>query len=138
MARQAFWLDESTPAVGRASGHPLLGDRLPIVAHAPDTYVWEATLSLDRLPYLAGHAVLGATVLPYAAWVEMALAAAANVRPGAHRVTDLRLHHPVVVSATEPARVQVVLDQPAHGRFRFRAFCHTGASWTLSASATVI
>jgi len=138
--RQRFWIDESEPLTSAAdpSAHPLLGRRLAASAHAPDTYSWESSLSVDRLPYLAGHSVLGSTVLPYAAFVEMALAASAQVSGGrTHRVTGLQLHHPVVLSQGGRAQLQAVLDRTEGGAWRFRVYNRVGSSWTLSSSAVL-
>jgi len=138
--RQRFWIDESEPLASATdpSAHPLLGRRLAASAHAPDTYSWESSLSVDRLPYLAGHGVLGSTVLPYAAFVEMALAASAQVSGGrTHRVTGLQLHHPVVLSQDERAQLQAVLDRTEGGVWRFRVYNRVGSSWTLSSSAAL-
>ena len=138
--RQRFWIDESEPLASATdpSAHPLLGRRLAASAHAPDTYSWESSLSVDRLPYLAGHGVLGSTVLPYAAFVEMALAASAQVSGGrTHRVTGLQLHHPVVLSQGERAQLQAVLDRTEGGVWRFRVYNRVGSSWTLSSSAAL-
>ena len=136
--RQRFWIDETEPAIATAdaSAHPLLGRRLPVAAHAPGVFTWESSLSLDRLPYLAGHSVLGSAVLPYAAFVEMAMAAIREVSGDAHhRVVDLHLHHPVVLSAIDPARIQVALDREATGGWRLRVYNHVHPAWTLAASA---
>ena len=138
--RQRFWIDESEQLTSATdpSAHPLLGRRLPASAHAPETHSWESSLSVDRLPYLAGHGVLGSTVLPYAAFVEMALAASAQVSGGrTHRVTGLQLHHPVVLSPGERAQLQAVLDRTEDRAWRFRVYNLVGASWTLSSSAAL-
>ena len=138
--RQRFWIDESESAAPPHddSAHPLLGSRLAASAHEPDTHAWESSLSIDRLPYLAGHGMLGSTVLPYAAFVEMALAAAAQISGGRrHRVTGLQLHQPVILSRAAPTHVQSVLDRTHAGAWRFRVYNRVGSSWTLSSSAAL-
>lgn len=65
----------------RADGglaHPLLGRYLRSAAR-PEWHVWETELSPQVLSYLKDHRVLGSVVLPAAAYVEMALAAAEEV-----------------------------------------------------------
>jgi acyl transferase domain-containing protein len=119
------------------SAHPLLGRRLTATAHAPGVHTWESSLSLDRLPYLADHTVLGSAVLPYAAFVEMAAAAVDEIGAGRHGLVDLQLHHPVVLPPLDPARVQVTLDRTASGTWRFRVFHHADPDWTLAASAVL-
>jgi acyl transferase domain-containing protein len=138
--RERFWIDESSPIDVRSSdAHPLLGRRVGAPAHEADACTWESAVSIDRLPYLAGHTVAGSTVLPYAAFVEMALAAGGEVARGRrHRVTALRLHHPVVVPDAGQTILQVVLEAEGAGRWRFRVYNRVGSSWTLSASASLL
>jgi acyl transferase domain-containing protein len=100
--------------------------------------VWESSLSLDRLPYLAGHSVLGSAVLPYAAFVELALAAVGQLsEEPRHRVADLRLHHPVVLSQLQETQLQVAVDRSGSEGWRLRVYNRVGSAWTLSASAAV-
>jgi acyl transferase domain-containing protein/acyl carrier protein len=61
-----------------ALAHPLLGRYLRSAAR-PEWHVWETVLSLQVMSYLKDHRVLGSVVLPAAAYVEMALAAAEEV-----------------------------------------------------------
>jgi acyl transferase domain-containing protein/acyl carrier protein len=138
--RQRFWIDEEADRLVATdeSTHPLLGRRLPEAAHAPGTSVWESSLSLDRLPYLAGHSVLGSAVLPYAAFVELALAAVGQLsEEPRHRVADLRLHHPVVLSQLQETQLQVAVDRSGSEGWRLRVYNRVGSAWTLSASAAV-
>jgi phthiocerol/phenolphthiocerol synthesis type-I polyketide synthase C len=72
--RERHWHPQSSEAYSlltRHRVHPLLGWRLREAEAA-----WENTLDPIVLPYLADHRVAGAVVLPAAAYVEMALAAA--------------------------------------------------------------
>jgi polyketide synthase 12/polyene macrolide polyketide synthase/epothilone polyketide synthase D len=138
--RQRYWIDEAseTRVVANDRSHPLLGRRLPEAAHAPGTCTWETSLSIGRLPYLAGHSVLGSAVLPYAVFVEMALAAVGHLSDAPrHHVSDLRLHHPVVLSALEQTTLQVALDRSGPEGWRLRVYNRVGSAWTLSASASI-
>src|SRR5205807_7725809 len=67
--RQRHWLDAaSAPQHSEPNGaHPLLG-REARIAPVAGVRIWEAELSTRRLPYLAGHRVDGATLLPVAAY----------------------------------------------------------------------
>jgi len=72
--RERFWTartEESTDRVTLPFEHPLLGLRI-----GDEPVEWTRHLSLETLPWLADHAVGGAAVVPAAALVEMALAAA--------------------------------------------------------------
>jgi len=72
--RERFWTprtEESTDRVTLPFEHPLLGIRI-----GEEPVEWTRHLSLETLPWLADHAIGGAAVVPAAALVEMALAAA--------------------------------------------------------------
>jgi hypothetical protein len=56
---------------------------------------------------------------------------------GPHRIVDLQLHHPVVLSPIDQVRVQTTLDRTATGSFRFRVYTHVPPAWTLVASAVL-
>ena len=73
------------PSFGGAPLHPLIGARL-----APGGAEWRNVLSLGTLPYLAGHQVDGAVILPATAYIEMVLAVGRDVHGTARlRVLDL-------------------------------------------------
>jgi len=72
--RERFWTprtEESTDRVTLPFEHPLLGIRV-----GDEPVEWTRHLGLETMPWLADHAVGGAAVVPAAALVEMALAAA--------------------------------------------------------------
>ncbi|EYF00132.1 type I polyketide synthase [Chondromyces apiculatus] len=88
--------------VRRPALHPLLGARLG-VAHP----VFEAQIGREGLPYLGDHRLHGAAILPGAAYVEMALAAArAALGPGAFTLHDLGLEEPLGVPEQGAVTVQ--------------------------------
>jgi acyl transferase domain-containing protein len=150
--RQSYWLEEepkpivtTTSQAARLGGHPLLGVRLDKLAHLPGTYVWETRLDGSAADVLAGHRLMGSTVVPYSAFVEMALAAAPQACPGGfNQIEDLSLHHPLFVSLEQPHVIQVVVDELAAGKLSFKVFSrqaqHAAANnnWTLCASAVIL
>ncbi|HEY0068878.1 MAG TPA: beta-ketoacyl synthase N-terminal-like domain-containing protein, partial [Chloroflexia bacterium] len=99
--RKAHWFDVSDRSQqpkgahtrgGRngAKVHPLLGHKLP---SALKEIQFECELNASSLPFIEDHKIGGLTVLPAAAYLEMALAAAAYAGgPGAYAVeqTDIR------------------------------------------------
>ncbi|RJQ75664.1 acyltransferase domain-containing protein [Pseudonocardiaceae bacterium YIM PH 21723] len=87
--------------------HPLLGQRMNAVHPS-----WEVELNTGQLAYLADHQVQGITVLPGAALIEMALAAAAQAYgPGDYSVEDLQLHKALILSPASDARLRTTLYQ---------------------------
>ena len=93
--KERFWFErtaEGINAVNPPFDHPLLGFRQP--GPAP---FWINHLDPEVLPWLADHAVEGVPVLPAAAVVEMALAAARLRRPDAAaiEVVDVELRRPL-------------------------------------------
>ncbi len=76
--RERYWY-ENRSDVQSAAGHPLLGQSLEL---SRGGRVYQQWLSLADQPWLRDHRVQGLAVLPGAAYVEMALAAAEQVAPG--------------------------------------------------------
>ncbi|HTV89806.1 MAG TPA: beta-ketoacyl synthase N-terminal-like domain-containing protein, partial [Stellaceae bacterium] len=93
--KEHFWFErtvEDTRAVDPPFDHPLLGFRQP-----GPVATWLNHLDAERLPWLADHAIEGLPVLPAAAVLEMALAAARLRRPDAAvvEVADVELRRPL-------------------------------------------
>ncbi|RJQ83717.1 SDR family NAD(P)-dependent oxidoreductase [Amycolatopsis panacis] len=109
--RRHFWL-ESTPdadvaSVGlTAAEHPLLGASVSVADG--DGLLLTGRLSLATHPWLAGHLVNGAAMLPGTAFLELALHA--GVEAGCACVEELTLGAPLVVSGT--VDVQVAVSAP--------------------------
>jgi acyl transferase domain-containing protein/acyl carrier protein len=149
--RERYWVDTPAPMAKRVEafvgGHPLLGRPVNGPAQSPGTHVWEARLDSPALRSCEGHRVMGSAVLPYSAYVALALAAAkesAGGQPVRYRVNDLELHRPLVVARDEPPLVQVVLKGLSRGRFAFRVYHQEsgpgdhGPDWVLCARADVV
>ncbi len=94
--RERFWFERTAEAsnpIDPPFEHPLLGFRQEgAVARS-----WLNHVDTETLPWLADHAVEGTAVLPGAAVVEMALAAARLRRPSsaAIEVSDVELRRPL-------------------------------------------
>ena len=145
--RQRYWVSataSSGHSIDRAADaasyvHPLLGRRLPSPLKSVQFERW---LSLDDPSYLADHVIHGAAVFPAAAYVEMALAAAAVVFPAAApAIDDLALSQPLVLPPDEPVRVQTIVTPSADGTALVEILSgstgQSDVSWTLHASTTV-
>ncbi len=154
--RERFWLSPAEiPVAGArrrrlisrggddAVGHPLLGMHLASAVNL-GTHFWEADLGADLLPYLTDHRVQGAIVLPAAAYVEMALAAAGQAF-GSASVTleDLAFKQALILPEDGTQTVQMVVSSDRAGIASYQLFSRqTGdnpqvAAWTLHASGTI-
>ena len=108
--RQRYWVGATSEAVdilSPAEDHPLLGFRRDQSRQA-----WVNHLSTSRMPWLAEHRVDGSVVLPAAAMIEMALAAARVRMPDAPvlELRDLEIHRPLLL---DEARSRCSASRPA-------------------------
>ena len=87
--------------------YPLLARRVGVAAP-----VWEVDLLAPRLGWLEDHRISGAQVLPGAAYVSMALQAAADMHGDAHAfsVTDIQFERALIWSVAEKRSVQFSID----------------------------
>jgi phthiocerol/phenolphthiocerol synthesis type-I polyketide synthase D len=120
------WNRKPYRAVVRRSDerHPLLGVHVEL----PDRHIWQATVDLDQLPWLADHRVNGRAVLPGSAMVEIVFAAARaawEVPVAAIELSGLELlrlvplSRPVTLTTTmsgsdQAATVEIALDGIRH------------------------
>ncbi|MFC5813197.1 SDR family NAD(P)-dependent oxidoreductase, partial [Streptomyces heilongjiangensis] len=139
-----YWTELPTARFGDATlaglgaaEHPLLG---AVVEPADgDRTVFTGRLSPQEQPWTADHAVHGTLLLPGAAFLELALWA--GERTQAPRVDELVLEAPLLLSASEPVRLQIVVDGPEEdGRRAVRFYSRaesTGQEWTRHGSAVL-
>ncbi|HIK08529.1 MAG TPA: type I polyketide synthase [Trichormus sp. M33_DOE_039] len=111
---ERYWLEGTTnnylPA-RPTSQQPLLGEALPTLAHLPEMRIWQTQLDVRSLPYLNDHWVQGVIVLPGSAYVEMALAAAAELfGAGQHILEVLHFQQALFLPETETQTVQFCLQ----------------------------
>jgi acyl transferase domain-containing protein/acyl-CoA synthetase (AMP-forming)/AMP-acid ligase II/acyl carrier protein len=125
-----------------ASKHPFLGEYLK-AAHPSETYYWEKELDKHHLSYLVDHRLQGIALLPSAAYIEMALAAAGIIfGPGPHVLTDAEFRRALFLSADGVQKIQAVLSRGvACSLFQVYSCSpesEKGAdSWTLHASVKI-
>ncbi|WP_331762734.1 type I polyketide synthase [Streptomyces sp. NBC_01563] len=118
--RERYWPKSSWAAPRDVTGlglrmgeHPLLGAAVGL-AHT-DEFLFTGSLSAQRQPWLADHAVMGAVLLPGTAFVDLALHAGERV--GCEMVEELTLQAPLALPASGGVQVQVVVGAPeAEGR----------------------
>ena len=126
--RERHWID---PPARRDPPRPLLPAAPFTSPAAPGVHVWAFPLALAAAPYLADHRVRGAVMLPAAAILELALAAATQLLAGPLALVDVTLRAAVVLAESDPRTLQLVItDEPA-----FQLYSRTEASttWTLHA-----
>ena len=107
--KERFWFEPTVEGSNPANppfDHPLLGFRQPSAVP-----FWLNHLSPEVLPWLADHAVEDVPVLPAAAVLEMALAAARLRRPEARavEVVDVELRRPLPFDKGRSREVHTVV-----------------------------
>ncbi|MBE8517268.1 SDR family NAD(P)-dependent oxidoreductase [Amycolatopsis sp. H6(2020)] len=112
--RERFWPrggvahgDAGSLGLG-ALDHPLLGAAVSLAGH--DGVVFTGRLSVETQPWLAGHALGGAVLVPGTALLELAVRAGDQV--GCDVVDELTLEAPLVLPARGGVAVQVFVGPP--------------------------
>jgi acyl transferase domain-containing protein/thioesterase domain-containing protein/acyl carrier protein len=112
--RRHYWLEDKLAAgdVGAAGladpGHPLLAARID--SPGGEGLQLSGRLVPASAPWLAGHTVLGDVVLPAAAHVELALAAARAAGLGV--IEELEVETPLVLPAAGAVQLRVSVGEP--------------------------
>ncbi len=131
--RERYWLDQiSDKPLGasaqlsagggpkRAGSYPLLGEHVRMAVY-PWQHLWEMDMDAASTPYLTDHRVWGSVVMPGAAYLEMALAAAEQAfGPGDYRVEEIKFEQVLYLPEEDERRVQVVLTPDAPGEATFQ------------------
>ncbi|MFF5107453.1 SDR family NAD(P)-dependent oxidoreductase, partial [Streptomyces sp. NPDC000134] len=142
---QRYWLDAPTEVgdvtaagLGPAE-HPLLGAATALGGR--DGALLTGRLSVRTHPWLADHAVLGSTLLPGTAFLELAVRAGDQV--GCASVEELTLEAPLVLSEDDTVRLQVwVGAEDETGRRELTLYSSSddtddGRSWTRHATGVL-
>lgn len=124
--------------------HPLLGRKVNL-AHPSDTHFWNFRLNRQTAPqFVLDHRIQGAVLLPGAAYVEMALAAAQEIfGAGPWHLCEMQFHKALFLLEDATRCVQAVLSIVAPGEGAFRVYSRpTGAgseeeSWVLHATGRI-
>ncbi len=127
---ERFWLrpaEAVAPLAGADSAdHPLLHAQVQLAG--TDAWLFTGRLSLRTHPWLADHTVLGTTLLPGTAFVELALAAGARL--DVPRLAQLELAEPLVLPADGAADVQLAVGAPdADGHRTVAVHSRTADTW---------
>lgn len=119
----------------RAMRYPLLGQRVAL-AGTPD-YYFETQLSPLALDWIADHQVFATTVLPGAAYVELALAAGAVIAPAtAFQLQDLQMLRALSFPDQEPQLGQTVLKADGEHGYSFAFYSLTPSPDPTAAAST--
>ncbi|NER52999.1 MAG: SDR family NAD(P)-dependent oxidoreductase, partial [Symploca sp. SIO1A3] len=125
--RERYWIEvaatQPLPNTNRQNiGHPLLGHRLRSAALKQQQIVFESQVRADLPAYLGDHRLYEKVIFPTAAYVEIVLAAGAQIfasgKVDNHPplvVEDLLMQQPLVLDAVETTSVQLVLTPNQSG-----------------------
>ncbi|WP_136684464.1 type I polyketide synthase [Falsirhodobacter xinxiangensis] len=129
--RRSFWSEGDAARADRL-GTPdeatLLG--APQSAPAP---LWRASFNRNRMAYVLDHRVEGSTVLPGAAYVEIALELAAALQGPLH-LSDLSFSQALLIGDLDEISIQTGFDTASR---RFAIHSTAGTDWTLHATGRV-
>ncbi|MFE9425664.1 SDR family NAD(P)-dependent oxidoreductase [Kitasatospora sp. NPDC006697] len=130
--RSRYWM-VSEPAGHRAGAdHPLLGTAVELADG--EGMLYTGRLSLQSHPWLADHAVGGAVLLPGTGFVELALAAGAELGAGA--VEELTIAEPLLLPEQGAVRLQCAVRPSGPGSWSFQVHSRPsdGDPWTAHAT----
>lgn len=135
--RERHWLPSTSEGyrlIERKRIHPLLGWPLK-----EGLASWENVLDPRTQSWLADHCVGGAVVLPGAAYIEMALAAALHCFPGdTQELEELDILSPLVFDGEHARSVRFDLN-PRDGGFQIRSRQRlSDDEWVLNASGRLL
>ncbi|MGW1871198.1 SDR family NAD(P)-dependent oxidoreductase [Streptomyces mauvecolor] len=82
--------------------HPLLGERAPVAEPS-----WHSPFDPARVPWLAGHGIADAVLMPATGFAEMALAAGQRTWNTAVEITDLTIPHALVLPFDDERQVHI-------------------------------
>ena len=146
--RRPYWiLEEAADRPGSLADpmppsdrHPLLGAPL----RSPVGTLFRSSLGTAMVPLLGDHRVHETAVLPAAACLEMALAAAVRLTERSrHQLVDVSILRPLMVPDAAACAVQLVLEPAGPGALAFRLFSSPSETsgpvdgWILHATGTV-
>ncbi len=128
--RRRYWVHESEATTDHAavpeikvseeSRHPLAGQKLDT---ATKEILFQGTLRSDSPAFLEDHRIYEAVVFPATGYVEMALAAGANLLPSQRLVVEgIAIEQVLALPQGESRVVEVVLTPDGVNRFTFQVF----------------
>ncbi|HEX9921541.1 MAG TPA: SDR family NAD(P)-dependent oxidoreductase, partial [Anaerolineae bacterium] len=152
--RRRFWFEtaisrrpDQTRRTPDRAVHPLLGRQLYSAAFRNGEILFEAALSEDWPPYLNQHRLLDQPILPFGAYLEMALAAAMRLAasqqsmpPAGIVIEDFTIEQPLLLEETSKIIQFLLTPNPTNASFEIFSLtpiANTEPSWTFHASGSV-
>jgi polyketide synthase 5 len=123
-----------TQNAGVISVHPLLGQHVRL-GDELESHVWQAQIETASQPWMTDYTISGATMLPPAAYCDMALTVARSVLGTAAEVCDIRFERALCLD--EPTTVNISATVEAPGRSDFAIHTNIEGEKTQHASATL-
>jgi polyketide synthase 5 len=112
--------DLRSRGVNTVSVHPLLGAHVRLLEE-PERHAWEAEVGTTALPWLGDHKIHDIAVLPGAAYLEMALAAAREIHGETAVIRDVRFEQMLLLEATTPVAANATVQSPGVVKFAVEA-----------------
>ncbi|WP_218651874.1 type I polyketide synthase [Nostoc sp. C052] len=144
--RQSYWLETPSQPTTKPSynRHPLLGERLQLASRTKEIF-FESIISASSLAYLADHRILEQVIFPGAAYLEMAIAAAANIfQSDCIVLENVAIARPLILETHQEKIVQVILSPLENQGYGFE-ICSRDSQrensenpWTVHTTGTVL
>ena len=142
--RTRYWFtlpqsSQGSQARARQVIHPLLHQRLR--SSALREAVFESELNADWPSFLKDHQIYETVIFPGTGYLEMALAAAAQLGPEGHALESVSIHSPLMLPEGEPRVAQLVLSPVENGRASFKILSleveDSNETWKLHAAGEI-
>lgn len=98
------------------SEHPLLGVRLPSLAHLPKSTIWQAKVDASFRAYITDHGIEGIVQ-------EMAFTAATSAfGKKTHLVSESRLHTTLILDPEHDSKLQLILTRESNASASYQLY----------------
>ena len=134
--RERHWLDIAVPTADGGQRNTFLGASVASSIQ-PGTYLWNVEIGIGRFPYLADHVVNGATVLPAAVFLDIALEAAGQLRgDGSVQLSEITIETALVLRPSGACLLQIAIEPGPCGSLAFTISSRSGESHDTAAAWT--
>lgn len=142
--RERHWLDVvAAPIADNGLRCAFLGAAVASSIQ-PGAYLWNVEISVARFPYLADHVVNGITVLPAAAFLDLALEAAGQIRGhDSVQLSSISIETALILPQSGACVVQIAVEPGPTGSPAFTISSRSGvgrdaaAEWTRHARGII-